>query len=322
MKVVRSVNMHDMTSQYYRLDVAGTGFTVLDKIYQDGELSEEALGGSCANVLVSLAMLNRHVAPVLRLGDDDEGERLISEFSDAGAVIDFIHRHNGLRSPVLAEQIDTRSAEHVFSFRCPETDVDLPTYESIGLSEFNKARTALTRCTVFYTDRLSRSILDAMRLANNSGALVVFEPSAIQDPTLFSEALELTAVLKSSVDRLDDELSEFLHHATSLIRITTHGIAGLEISDATTKIWCEAEPATEVRDACGSGDMVSIGLIDRLLSETPPISELSAEHLLDGVKAGQRLAAENCAYEGARGLFRSRGAGFARSILSQVPETL
>lgn len=312
--------MSYVTSQHSRLDVAGTGFTVLDRIYQDGEFCEEALGGSCANVLVSLAMLDRHVAPVLRLGHDDEGERLVSEFSAAGAVVDYIHRHDGLRSPILAEQIDTCSAKHVFSFRCPETDAELPTYEPIGVSEFNRARSILAGCTVFYTDRLSQSILDAMRLAHGSGAIVFFEPSDIQDKTLFSAALELTTVLKSSSDRLSDELDEFLDRAVPSIRIITHGVDGLEICDDYNSIWCEAIPAAEVKDACGSGDMVSVGLIDWILSVSLPEGKLSAAHLLDGVKAGQRLAAENCAFEGARGLFRSRGAAYARSLLCRSAE--
>src|SRR3546814_10628803 len=58
-----------------RVDVAGTGFTVLDRVYADGGFAGEALGGSCGNVLVSLAMLHRHVAPLLALGMDNTGER-------------------------------------------------------------------------------------------------------------------------------------------------------------------------------------------------------------------------------------------------------
>ena len=44
--------------------VAGTGFVVLDRVYADDRESFEALGGSCGNVLVSLAMLDRAVAPL------------------------------------------------------------------------------------------------------------------------------------------------------------------------------------------------------------------------------------------------------------------
>src|SRR3546814_18606714 len=71
-----------------RVDVAGTGFTVLDRVYADGGFAGEALGGSCGNVLVSLAMLHRHVAPLLALGMDNTGERLVSELSQAGANTD------------------------------------------------------------------------------------------------------------------------------------------------------------------------------------------------------------------------------------------
>ena len=99
-----------------RVDVAGTGFTVLDRIYSDGVLADEALGGTCANVLVSLAMLHRNVAPVLRLGADAEGEMLVNEFSQAGAMVEYIFRHAEIRSPVLTEFIDHSTSEHSFSF--------------------------------------------------------------------------------------------------------------------------------------------------------------------------------------------------------------
>src|SRR3546814_18023830 len=68
-----------------RVDVAGTGFTVLDRVYADGGFAGEALGGSCGNVLVSLAMLHRHVAPLLALGLDNTRERLATDRSPAGA---------------------------------------------------------------------------------------------------------------------------------------------------------------------------------------------------------------------------------------------
>jgi fructokinase len=300
-----------------RLDVAGTGFTVLDKVYHDGELSDEALGGSCGNVLASLAMLDRHVAPVLRLGDDDEGDLLISEFVQAGAVVDFISRHSGLRSPILTVEIDTRLTDHTFSFTCPETDSALPTYEPIALHELCHAELVFSVCSIFYTDRLSRSILDAMDLAHRSGAVIVFEPSDIDDDALFREALRMTTVLKTAADRLDGALDGPLERASPRVRVTTHGAAGLEIIDESQDIWCAAVPATQLRDACGSGDMVTVGIIDWLLANAYSPDHVSAESLHQGVIAGQRLAAENCAYEGARGLFRHRGAAYARSILRQ-----
>lgn len=157
-----------------RVDVAGTGFTVLDRVYADGDLADEALGGSCGNVLVSLAMLHRHVAPVLALGDDETGERLVDEFVQAGATIRYITRRADLRSPILAQELDTASGRHDFSFVCPDTREDLPCYQSISEAELAFALPILMHCSVFYADRLSNSILEAMRVAGAAGAVIFF----------------------------------------------------------------------------------------------------------------------------------------------------
>lgn len=298
--------------QSHHVDVAGTGFAVLDRVYTDGRLADESLGGSCGNVLVSLAMLNRQVAPVLALGDDDEGERLICEFVSAGAVTRYIRRRTDLRSPILAQALDTASSAHGFSFICPETSVDLPRYQPIGEIELTFALPVLNHCSVFYTDRLSESILEAMKMAWSAGAVVFFEPSDVDDETLFEEAMGMVSVLKYSVDRLGERLSVLPH---SCVRIVTHGAAGLEVGDGDDAHWCDAINAPVVLDTCGSGDMVSVGVIDWMIANRLRANGLTASGLIEGIVAGQRLAAENCAYAGARGVFRKRGAGYVRQML-------
>lgn len=295
-----------------RADVVGTGFTVLDRLYQDGQFAEESLGGSCGNVLVSLAMLHRAVAPVLRLGLDLAGERLMMEFCDAGAIVEHIHRRPELRSPILAEKLDTTSGIHRFSFTCPETDMDLPRYESIGEPELTEALPLLQACSVFYADRLSNHILKAMHAAQAGGAIIFFEPSEIGDSDLFEQALALSTILKYSSDRLDDDLNGMV---VDCIKIVTHGSSGLEVRDGSSQIWCGAVDASEVLDTCGSGDMVSVGIIDWLLAKDFSINKLNGSEIVAGVVAGQRLAAANCAYAGARGLFKHRGASYVRSLL-------
>ena len=313
--LLERVHNVSIQSTHRRFDVAGTGFTVLDRIYADGDLTDEALGGSCGNVLVSLAMLNRHVAPVLALGADEAGERLIDEFTQAGAVVQYIARRAGVRSPVLAQELDTTSGQHDFSFICPETREHLPRYKPIGESELATALPALTDCSVFYADRLSDSILQAMRTANSAGAIIYFEPSDIEEGDLFEEALRLASILKYSEDRLGDRLAD---RHMNCVRIVTHGAAGLEVRDGIEVVWCEAISASRVLDTCGSGDMVSVGIIDWMLTAGIAATvQLRATDLLQGIVAGQRLAAENCAYTGARGLFRSRGADYVREILGE-----
>lgn len=311
---VHKVNMNDSCCYYaHGVDVAGTGFTVLDRVYADGDLADEALGGSCGNVLVSLAMLSRHVAPVLVLGDDATGERLVDEFMQAGATIRYITRRTDLRSPVLAQELDTTSGLHDFSFVCPETREDLPRYQPISETELAVALPMLRHCSVFYADRLSDSILEAMRAAGAAGAAIFFEPSDFEESELFDEALQLATILKYSEDRLGERLADRL---TDCVRIVTYGAAGLEVRDSDETFWCEAIDAPSVLDTCGSGDMVSVGVIDWMLTKHPETTCLKATDLLEGIVAGQRLAAENCAYAGARGLFKKRGANYVREILS------
>ncbi|WP_217899064.1 PfkB family carbohydrate kinase [Oceanicola sp. 22II-s10i] len=309
--------MREFVDRPLPLDVAGTGFTVLDRVYADGALTDEALGGSCANVLISLAMLGHNVAPVLRLGADAEGARLVEEFLRAGAVVEFISRMADLLSPILAEKIDRSTASHEFSFRCPVTDSEFPRYEPITKAEVDRARGAVGSCKIFFADRLSEEILDAMHIASQAGALVVFEPSAIEDDVLFSDALEVSAVLKVSSERIDlSTASNAL--AMPPIQIVTHGKNGLEVSHQGSTVWCPAIDAPEFRDACGSGDMVTVGLLDSLISREKSDREYLFDDVLKGVRAGQRLAAENCAFESARGLFRTCGPARARSLLNDL----
>ena len=294
------------------VDVVGTGFTVLDRIYADGSLADQALGGSCGNVLVSLAMLHRHVAPVLALGDDATGERLVKEFAEAGALINYITRYNGICSPIVTQQLDTANGTHSFSFVCPETHKRLPRYNAISKKDLNSALPVLGQCSVFYADRISTVIVGAMRTAKAAGAIVFFEPSAFEEGNLFNEAIGLTNILKYSEDRLGKWLADL---RTNSIRIVTHGATGLEVSDRSGTYWLNAIKAPRVLDTCGSGDMVSVGIIDWLLSSNAAERCSGATELLQGVIDGQRLAAANCAFLGARGLFKARGAVYARKIL-------
>ena len=316
-KGIQKENMEIATQLQYRFDVAGTGLTVLDRIYTDGDLADEALGGSCGNVLLSLAMLHRNVVPVITIGDDDEGRRLVAEFVEAGAIVDHIYRKAGVRSPIIAQDVDTASGVHGFRFVCPDTYESLPQYEPISESEAASALHILTQCSVFYADRLSSGIIQAMKAAKLSGAIVFFEPSDIDHDGLFREALELTSILKYSVDRLGDRLAELEYDC---IRIVTHGADGLEVHHDGSAVWCSAVSAPAILDTCGSGDMVSVGVIDWMLSSGVSAESLDVTYLLEGVLAGQRLAAENCAFAGARGLFKQCGPAYAREVLRECPD--
>ncbi len=63
--------------------------------------------------------------------------------------------------------------------------------------------------------------------------------------------------------------------------------------------------------------MVSVGVIDMLVSRQGWDEGGGFDQVVAGARAGQRLAAANCAFAGARGVFQKFGASAARTILDE-----
>jgi fructokinase len=294
----------------------GTGLVTLDRIHvgTPHPLFEE-LGGSCGNILISLAMLGHAVTPLVRLGADAVGERLERDLRLAGADTRFVWRRRDVRSPVIVELLDPETSEHRFASTCPVSSNRFDTHEPISPFELELARPSLSASRIFYADRVSETICEAMEEAAEGGAIVHFEPSDVADPSLFERALSIAHLVKYSLDRLPRALATRLR--PNAFGIVTAGSLGLEVHHAGEFHRCEGSKAEKVLDTCGAGDMVSLGLLDAILQADCGPDALTRETVLRGLNVGQRLAAANCAYVGARGLFRERGADHARSILSE-----
>ena len=297
----------------YRVDVAGSGFAVLDRIYEGTTRTLEEMGGSCGNVLWSLAKLRHRVVPVLSLGEDEVGHRLRHSFDEVGAVTTYVNMRPEIRTPMLAQFVDLAVGEHHFSSVCPETHVRYPKYRPIDTDESAEAASVFGHCSVFYSDRLSDGIVDAMATVSANGGIVFFEPSVIADGDLFERALQYVSVIKCSDERIENLDSRLAGH--DLIVIVTSGASGLRTSDSTTTRHLSAFVADAVLDTSGSGDMVSVGVIDHLLSIKATAATLTLDDTVVGLRAGQRLAAANCSFVGARGIFRQGTLDSARQAL-------
>lgn len=298
--------------------VVGTGLVALDRIHIDEQapLFEE-LGGSCGNVLISLAMLGRSVTPLLRLGTDPVGERLERDLRLAGADTTLVWLDEEIRTPVIVEMLDLASSDHSFSFVCPHSFERFGGFEPITPRELEPARLAVSSCAVFYADRVSAAICDAMEAAADGGAIVHFEPSSIFDSSLFRRALSAAHIFKYSADRLNPNVAKQMR--PEAFSVVTAGRSGLEVRHQGATYRCDAINADVVTDTCGAGDMVTLGLLDTIIQAGVRGTEgLSLSIVLSGVQSGQRLAAANCAYIGARGLFRERGPQHAKTILATL----
>lgn len=297
--------------------VAGTGLTALDRIYAAGlGRPLEALGGSCGNVLVSLAMLGHRVVPVVALGNDTSGDFLLSEFRRAGCTTDFVYRKADRGSPVIVEHVDPVRAQHWFSFDCPETFQAFPRWHPIDEEQVRSARSTLECASVFYVDRLSPAIVAAMEAARAAGGLVFFEPAEGGEEALLTRAMRTVSILKLSDETAGAEITSRETASTQgMAVIRTHGARGLTVSFAGVERFFPAFVPPRLFDTCGSGDMVTTGLLDRLLRRWSGVGHWSAADFFAGVQAGQRLAAINCAFAGARGLFHALGGSSVRAGL-------
>lgn len=295
--------------------VVGTGFATLDRIYASTLAKPvEALGGSCANVLVSLAMFGHRVAPILTLGADAIGTFLLNEMRRAGCVTKFVFRDPDEESAITVEHVDIQFARHSFSSTCPETRRTLPSYTPLAESNADRAKDAIRSAAVFYVDRLSPITLHAMELASQAGALVLFEPNSVKDLVLFQRALALIDILKVS----EEVRSQIDAHELTAppYFITTRGSHGLTLETPTDRIALASLAAPRIVDTCGAGDMVTTGLIHVLMNAHASHGCVRVDDICSGLIMGQKLAALNCAFIGARGLFHAFDGPTIRNALT------
>jgi fructokinase len=161
---------------------------------------------------------------------------------------------------------------------------------------------------VFYFDRVAPGTLELAQQSRANGALVVFEPSGIKDERLFTECLRTAHVVKYANDRIEG-IHKVVAKAKVPIEIETLGVKGLRLrvrTNGRVGAWKDlpAFSAPELRDAAGSGDWCTAGLIHGLMTSGTPIEKVvkDPDAVVLATRLGQALAALNCGFEGARGL--------------------
>jgi fructokinase len=161
---------------------------------------------------------------------------------------------------------------------------------------------------VFYFDRVAPGTLEIAQKSRANGALVVFEPSGIKDERLFAECLKAAHVVKYANDRIEG-IHDVVAKAKVPIEIETLGAKGLRLrvrTNGRVGAWKDlpAFSAPELRDAAGSGDWTTAGLIHGLMTNGAAVEKVVADSnaVVLAARQGQALAALNCGFESARGL--------------------
>ncbi len=281
----------------------GAGFVAMDIVDVNGE-TFAAVGGSCGNVMAILAWLGWHARPIARLGSDVTGGFIREELRGLGVDTTQLTEEAHIRSPVVLQRFaKTRDGRrtHRYSLTCPGCGRWLPRHRPITL-----ARSRMLACgdespQVFYLDRVSPASLVLAQAARSKGALVVFEPSSIDDESKFRRAVDLCHVLKYAEQRLG-HVPDLPFAASPKLIVETHGESGLRYRWADRWSHLDAFVVEEVVDAAGSGDWCTAVLIHELgrIGARSFLSSTS-EEVTGALKRGQAAAAVNCGFCGARG---------------------
>jgi sugar/nucleoside kinase (ribokinase family) len=288
----------------------GIGRLTLDVIVRSGGESVPArcqAGGTCGNVLANLAYLGWQAYPLMDLGDDDPGTRFVSDMQRWGVQLDLVRRIRGERTPVIIHYIRYGDGEavHSYSSRCPFCGERLRYYEPVPTESVRQRLPLVPAARVIFFDRDSEGALLLARQCAEQGAVVVFEPNYAGKETLFPQAVGLAHILKYARDKLPD-LEEREDLSGPLLLIETQGAEGLRYRDRRhgPGAWrhLPAVPAPVVRDAGGSGDWCTAGLLHRLGQEgLTGLLAAPPDDVREALRFGQALAAWGCAFEGARG---------------------
>ncbi|MCL6447907.1 MAG: carbohydrate kinase [Armatimonadetes bacterium] len=291
----------------------GTGLVALDVVINGSPGSPPKLwaGGSCGNVLTILSYLGWKTYPIARLGDDVAAAELLKDMRRWKVKTNLISLDKSNNTPIIVEKIGvSRSgmAWHRFEWICPNCGSWLPKYKPVLVKDLESIYKKMTKPQVFYFDRVARSSVELAKVSKRHGALIMFEPSGIKDKKLFLECLKVADIVKYSHERLG-HAQELTQEKNIPLEIETLGAEGLRYrlghNKGFERKWkfMVGYQITNLKDAAGSGDWCSAGIIYLLGDAGKESFENVGEKDIEAALSfGQALAALNCSYEGARGV--------------------
>lgn len=288
----------------------GTGLAALDLVLENSRLIRKAAGGTCANVLSILAYLGWRCSLLARLGADNAAEDVLQDLRIWGVETSHSAMKPSASTPIIIERIrkDSRGTPfHTFSFTCPGCGRRLPSYQPLTSVSIREVLKDLGKTAdIAFIDRVSRGALDLAHHVAEAGGVVVFEPSAIRDEKQFGKMLNIAHILKYSHETLRD-FADLRWSGSTLLEVQTLGRGGVRFRSKLAHLggkWhhMQAPPIKDFRDACGSGDWFTAGMLHRLFRRgISHFRSTSKDDLLQSVGFAQQLAAWNCKYPGARG---------------------
>lgn len=287
----------------------GAGLISLDVLIWDGQRVPISyyVGGTCGNVMMILAHMGWETFPIARLDGTKDGVRVLEDMKRHNVHTDFVSTQDG-KTPVIVQRNFINKdgiPTHKFESRNNMGRFYLD-FKSLTLKQANEVIEKMDFApNVFFFDRVSPAILRLAESFKEKGSVIFFEPSSRGgDVKRFNQCVEVADVIKFSDQRIKN-VEQFESYKDKLF-IQTQGAKGL--SYRLNSGWKHLEPVAndKVVDTAGAGDWTAAALINNLFKDKVMfgICNLLESDLETALNEAQKVGAESCSYEGARGMMQ------------------
>ena len=287
----------------------GAGLISLDVLIWDGQRVPISyyVGGTCGNVMMILAHLGWEAFPIARLDGTKDGVRVLEDMKRHNVHTDFVSTQDG-KTPVIVQRNFINKdgiPTHKFESRNNIGRFYLD-FKSLTLKQANEVIERIDFVPkVFFFDRVSPAILKLATTFKEKGSVIFFEPSSRGgDVKRFNQCVEVADIVKFSDQRIKDV--EQFEVCKDKLFIQTQGDKGLIYRHNSE--WRHLAPVTndKVVDTAGAGDWTAAALINNLFKDKVMfgICNLFESDLKTALKQAQKVGAESCSYEGARGMMQ------------------
>lgn len=288
----------------------GAGLISLDVLIRDGERYPVAyyVGGTCGNVMMILSHMGWDAYPTARLDGTKDTTRILDDMIKHNVHTDYIIKDEDGRTPVIVQRNFVNKdgvPTHKFESRNGKGHFYLD-FRSLTLKQADAVIERIDFVPkVFFFDRVFPAILKLAEFFKGKGSIIFFEPSSKgSNAALFNKSVEVADIIKFAEQRISD-FSQFDNLNDKLI-IQTLGEKGLRYR--LNSKWALAEPILNenVVDTSGAGDWTAAALINELYKDktTKGIAEFSQGEIEAALYEAQKVGAQSCSYEGARGMMQ------------------
>ena len=285
----------------------GAGLISLDVLIWEGKRIPVSfyVGGTCGNVMMILSYMGWETYPIARLDSTKDGMRVLADMEKHNVHTDFVSTNDG-KTPVIVQRNFINKdgiPTHRFESR-PNMGRFYLDFKSLTMRQADEVIGRIDFVPkVFFFDRVSPAILKLAVIFKEKGSVIFFEPSSRSgNVILFNKCVEVSDIIKFSEQRIKD-IKQFESYKDKLF-IQTQGAKGL--SYRLNFGWIHLEPVAndKVIDTAGAGDWTTAAFINELFKTRNRISDISVIEIERALNDAQKIGAQSCSYEGARGMMQ------------------